>query len=103
MYAEALTRGIHYNYEYRMKLVNNALQAGQLRSAEFAMYPDLKTNASLYSRNNQNTAYGITASGQPAGVFDNSQLLRIIAKACLDLLDRASVMSRHDNKRIKSW
>ena len=32
-YAEALSRGIRYNYDYRIKLVNSALQAGQLSIA----------------------------------------------------------------------
>lgn len=71
-YQEALARGIRYNYDYRIKLVNNALQAGQLRVAELTMYPDLKTTGSLYTRNNDYATFGITAQGQPTGVLTST-------------------------------
>ncbi len=71
-YEEALARGIRYNYDYRIKLVNNALQAGQLSVAEYTMFPDLKTTGSLYTRNNDYATFGITATGQPTGVLTST-------------------------------
>jgi len=71
-YEEALARGVRYNYDYRIKLVNNALQAGQLRVAEFTMFPDLKTTTSLYTRNNDFASFGITAEGQNTGVLNST-------------------------------
>src|SRR5690606_5858965 len=62
-YPEALARGIRYNYDYRIKLVNNALQAGQLKIAEYTMFPDLKTSGSLYTRSNDYATFGITSTG----------------------------------------
>ncbi len=64
-YEEALARGIRYNYDYRIKLVNAALQSGQLSIAEYTMFPDIKTTSSLYTRNNDYATFGITAQGQP--------------------------------------
>jgi len=71
-YEEALARGIRFNYDYRIKLVNSALQAGQLRIAEFTMFPDLKTTGSLYTRNNNYATFGITPSGQPTDVLTST-------------------------------
>jgi multidrug efflux system outer membrane protein len=71
-YEAALARGIRFNYDYRIKLVNNALQAGQLRIAEFTMYPDLKTTASLYTRSNDYSTFGITQQGQPTGILTST-------------------------------
>ncbi len=71
-YEEALARGIRYNYDYRIKLVNSALQAGQLRIAEFTMFPDLKTTGSLYTRNNDYATFGITTTGAPTDVLTST-------------------------------
>lgn len=71
-YPEALARGIRYNYDYRIKLINNALQAGQLSVAEYTMFPDLKTSSSLYTRSNDYSTFGITAEGQPTGVLTST-------------------------------
>ena len=71
-YEEALARGIRYNYDYRIKLVNTALQAGQLEVAKFTMFPDLKTTASVYTRNNDYATFGITANGTPTGVLTST-------------------------------
>lgn len=67
-YEEALARGIRYNFDYRIKLVNNALQAGQLQIAEFTMFPDLKTTGSLYTRSNDYSTSSITATGAQSGI-----------------------------------
>src|SRR4051812_37052124 len=56
---QALARGIKYNLDYRIKLVNTALQAGQLKIAAFTMFPALNTSYSVYSRNNQYASNGI--------------------------------------------
>lgn len=81
-YEEALARGIRYNYDYRIKLVNDALQAGQLRVAEFTMYPDLKTTASLYTRNNDYSTFSITDTGQPTSIVNSTpRTLRSLREA----------------------
>ncbi len=60
---QALARGMKYNLDYRLKLVNTALQSGQLKVAEFAMFPALNMTASLYTRNNDLSSSGITGNG----------------------------------------
>ena len=69
-YQEALARGIRNNFDYRIKLVNNALQAGQLQVAKFTMFPDLKTTSSLYTRNNFYATSGVTDTGSPTDVLN---------------------------------
>src|SRR5690349_2465632 len=54
---QALARGLRYNMDYRIKLVNNALQAGQLSVAAFTMYPALNTTGSLYTRSNDFSSF----------------------------------------------
>jgi multidrug efflux system outer membrane protein len=71
-YEEALARGVRYNFDYRIKLINSALQAGQLKIAEFTMFPDLKTTGSLYTRNNDYATFGITSTGQPTNVLTST-------------------------------
>ena len=60
---QALARGLKYNLDYRIKIVNNALQAGQLDMAEYAMLPALNTSGSLYTRNNDLLSSGISSNG----------------------------------------
>ncbi len=71
-YQEALARGIQYNYDYRIKLVNTALEAGQLRIAEFTMFPDLKVTGSLYTRDNDYSTFGVTSAGQATDVLNST-------------------------------
>jgi outer membrane protein TolC len=71
-YEEALARGVRYNFDYRLKLINSALQAGQLKIAEFTMFPDLKTTASVYTRSNDYATFGITPTGQPTNVLTST-------------------------------
>jgi outer membrane protein TolC len=69
---QALARGLKYNLDYRIKLVNNALQAGQLTVAEMTMFPSLTTTGSLYKRNNTYASFGVTSSGQPTDVLTST-------------------------------
>jgi outer membrane protein TolC len=69
---QALARGLKYNLDYRIKLVNNALQAGQLTVAEMTMFPSLNTTGSLYKRNNAYASFGITPNGQPTDVLTST-------------------------------
>jgi len=69
---EALARALKYNLDYRIKRVNSALQAGQLKVALFAMYPALNVSGSIYNRNNQYSSSGVSASGAPSGVFNST-------------------------------
>ncbi|MEO8401516.1 MAG: TolC family protein [Gammaproteobacteria bacterium] len=69
---QALARGLKYNLDYRIKLVNSALQAGQLKIAMFAMFPALNTSESVYSRNNQSASAGITSTGQLTDVLNST-------------------------------
>jgi outer membrane protein TolC len=69
---EALARGLKYNLDYRIKLVNNALQVGQLTVAEMLMFPSLNTTGSLYSRNNTYASFGVTTNGQPTDVLTST-------------------------------
>jgi outer membrane protein TolC len=69
---QALARGLKYNLDYRIKLVNDALQAGQLTVAEMTMFPSLTTTGSLYKRNNTYASFGITPNGQPTDVLTST-------------------------------
>lgn len=69
---QALARGLKYNLDYRIKLVNNALQAGQLKVAMFTMFPAINTSASIYSRNNTYASSGITSTGAPTDVLNST-------------------------------
>ena len=69
---QALARGLKYNLDYRIKLVNNALQIGQLDMAEFAMFPALNTSGSLYTRSNDLSSSGITTEGQTTSLSSST-------------------------------
>jgi outer membrane protein TolC len=69
---EALARGLKYNLDYRIKLVNNALQAGQLKVAMFTMFPSVNASGSVYARNNQYASSGITSAGSPTDVLNST-------------------------------
>lgn len=103
-YEEALARGIRYNYDYRIKLVNNALQAGQLQIAEFTMFPDLKTSGSLYTRSNDYSTSSITSTGQQSGISTSTpRTLRSMREAFTwNLLDfgMGYVRSKQQSDRV---
>lgn len=69
---QALARGFKYNLDYRIKLVNSALQAGQLTVAQMTMFPSLSTTGSLYKRNNASASFGITPNGQQTDVLTST-------------------------------
>ncbi len=69
-YYTALARSLKYNLDYRIKLANTALQAGQLEVAAFTMFPQLNVSGSLYTRDNQLSSFGITSTGQPTDVLN---------------------------------
>jgi len=71
-YYEALARALKYNLDYRIKLVNNALQAGQLKIAEFTMFPALNASGSIYSRNNTSASSGITTTGASTDILNST-------------------------------
>jgi hypothetical protein len=81
-YEEALSRGIHSNYDYRIKLVNSALEADQLRVAEMTMFPDIKTSGSLYTRSNNYATSSTTTSGGTSDVVTSTpKTLRSLREA----------------------
>lgn len=67
-YYDALARTVKYNLDYRLKLVNLALQAGQLDVAVYTMFPALNVSGTVYSRNNDYQVSGITAQGVSTGL-----------------------------------
>ncbi len=69
---QALARGLKYNLDYRIKLVNNALQAGQLDIAMFTMFPALNASGSIYNRNNVYASSGVSSTGVPSDVFNST-------------------------------
>lgn len=69
---DALSRGLKYNLDYRIKLANNALQLDQFKLATFAMFPALNTSGSLYTRNNDLSSFGTTLTGQPTDVLNST-------------------------------
>ncbi len=69
---EALARGLKYNLDYRIKLINTALQAGQLELATFTMFPALNASGSVYNRNNKYASSGVTSTGQPTDVLTST-------------------------------
>jgi len=69
---EAMARGFKHNLDYRIKLANNALQMGQLKLAEFAMFPALNATGSLYTRNNDLSSSSVTSSGQISGISNST-------------------------------
>lgn len=71
-FENALARGLKYNLDYRIKLVNTALQAGQLKLAQYVMFPSLNYSGSLYTRNNDFASSGITSTGQLTDVLNST-------------------------------
>lgn len=71
-FEEALARGLKYNLDYRIKLVNTALQAGQLQLARYMMFPSLNFSGSWYTRNNDFASSGITSTGQATDVLNST-------------------------------
>ena len=69
---EALSRGLKYNLDYRIKLANNAIQNQQFKLAYFAMFPALNVTGSLYTRNNDLATFGITSTGQLTDVLNST-------------------------------
>ncbi len=67
-YYQALARSVKYNLDYRIKLVNTALQAGQLDIAALTLFPSLNASGSLYTRNNDLNTSGITSDGVSTGL-----------------------------------
>jgi multidrug efflux system outer membrane protein len=71
-YYEALARSLKYNLDYRIKLTNTALQAGQLDVAKFTMFPALNVSGSLYTRSNDLSSFGVTSTGAPTDVLNST-------------------------------
>jgi outer membrane protein TolC len=71
-YYEALARSVKYNLDYRLKIVNTALQAGQLDIAVYTMFPSLNASGTLYTRDNDYEVSGITADGIPTGLSSST-------------------------------
>lgn len=71
-YYEALARSVQCNLDYRLKIVNTALQAGQLEVAAFAMFPALNVSSTLYTRSNDYSVSGITAQGTTTGLSSST-------------------------------
>ena len=71
-YYETLARSVKYNLDYRLKLVNIALQSGQLDIAAFTMFPSLNASGSLYARNNNYSTSGISSEGVTTGLSSST-------------------------------
>ncbi|MDR3491414.1 MAG: TolC family protein [Gammaproteobacteria bacterium] len=103
-YYEALARSLKYNLDYRIKLVNYALQAGQLNVAEFTMFPAFNTSGSLYSRNNAMSSFGTTTTGQITDVLNSTPQTLRSARGALswNILDfgLGYVRARQQSERI---
>ena len=69
---EAMARGFRHNLDYRIKLTNNALQMGQLKLAEFAMFPALNATGSLYTRSNDLSSSSVTNSGEISDISNST-------------------------------
>jgi multidrug efflux system outer membrane protein len=68
----ALALSMKYNLDFRIKQVNTALQAGQLKIAEFTMFPTLNASGSVYSRANNFSSFGTTPGGAPTDVLNST-------------------------------
>lgn len=88
-YYEALARSVKYNLDYRIKLVNIALQAGQLEVAVFTMFPALNVSSTLYTRSNDYEVAGITAGGVSTGLSSSTPRTLLTAREAMswNLLD----------------
>lgn len=88
-YYEALARSLKYNLDFRIKMVNYALQAGQLKIAEFTMFPALNASGSLYTRNNDLSSFSVTDGGGPSDVQNSTPRTLRSARVALswNLLD----------------
>jgi len=82
-FEDALARGLKYNLDYRIKLVNTALQAGQLSLAKYMMFPSLNLSGSLYTRSNEFASSGITSTGQLTDVLNSTPRTLLTARAGL--------------------
>jgi hypothetical protein len=71
-YYDALIRSVKYNLDYRVKIANIAMQAGQLDVAVFAMFPNLNVSGTIYTRNNEYQVSGITAEGVSTGLSSST-------------------------------
>lgn len=71
-YYQALARSVKYNLDYRIKIVNIALQAGQLDVAVFTMFPALNTSGTVYTRSNDYSVSGITGGGVSTGLSSST-------------------------------
>lgn len=88
-YYEAIARGVKYNLDYRLKLVNIAVQAGQLEVAVFTMFPSLNVTSKLYTRSNDYQVAGITAEGVSTGLSSSTPRTLLTAREAMswNLLD----------------
>ncbi len=82
-FEDALARGLKYNLDYRIKLVNTALQAGQLSLAKYMMFPSLNLSGSIYTRNNDFASSGVTSTGQLTDVLNSTPRTLRTARAGL--------------------
>lgn len=69
---EALARSVKNNLDYRIKIVNIALQAGQLDVALYAMMPALNASSTLYTRSNDYSVSGINSQGVETGLSSST-------------------------------
>jgi multidrug efflux system outer membrane protein len=82
-YYEALARGVKNNLDYRLKLVNIAVQAGQLEVAVFTMFPSLNVTSKLYTRSNEYQVAGITAEGVSTGLSSSTPRTLLTAREAM--------------------
>lgn len=62
--AEATARGIRYNMDYRMRMMEEALALGQLDVANFDLLPKVTASAGYVNRSNDAFGYGFGTDGK---------------------------------------
>ena len=69
---QAMARGLQFNLDHRIKQVNTAINAGQMKVAEFAMLPDASVSGSVYNRNNDNSSRSGSGGNNQSSSITNS-------------------------------
>lgn len=80
---EALARSVKNNLDYRIKIVNIALQAKQLDVALYTMLPALNVSGTLYTRSNDYSVSGINSQGIETGLSSSTPRTLRTARAAM--------------------
>lgn len=102
---QAMARGLSYNLEQRVYLVNTAVKFGELNLAELTMLPELDATGSIYTRNNIPASFGSGPDNKPNGQIATSsdktiRSTRLAVKWSLLDLGRGYLKARESSDRI---